>query len=213
MAMLPTGYVVGTNGVHNVSPTEQIGGAAMGITSATQITTGNPLTATMPIYDNTYKGGNRRVVVVQASGADHAYSVKTAMNSGTFQYNPEREFLINGYSTKVNGSASNILAIPGIDGQRSRSIETNKSKGYGFGTAFRAGYFSFTKVGTGATAQRTNWTTAPTSMNYTYKSTTNNSTDANDEANFVTYRSIPGELVFMGSGLTPVMKDYAAKTL
>ena len=210
MALLPTGFVVGTNGVHNASPTEQIGGAAMGITSATTITTGSPLTSTLPIYDNVYKGGNRRVLAIAASGGNHAYSAQKALSSGTFAYDASG-YIIRSYSTQINGTASTLMSNMGNAGYRLRRSLVQKSRGIGYATAFRAGYFRFTKI----SGQRTNWSTAPTALSATFKSTTSNSTDSDDQALYVTYRSVPGELTYMiGSTIAseaPKQDNYKAK--
>lgn len=116
--------------------------------------------------------------------------------------------MIYGYSTTINGIANTSLQITGADSFRQRTALKQKSWGYKYSTAIRAGYFSFTKI----SGKRTNWTTAPSSLNDTFRSTTNNATASSDQGQFVTYRSIPGELVYMQGSLTPFMDDYKAIT-
>ena len=208
MALLPSGYVIGTRGVYS-TPVEQIGAVALGITDATTVTTGNPYTQTLSIKDaiTTSTMSTRRSRPIAASGLSHAYSAQKALAAGTFAYDPNA-FLIHGYSTTINGIANTSLQITGADSYRQRTALKQKSWGYKYSTAIRAGYFSFTKI----SGKRTNWTTNPSSLNDTFRSTTNNAVASTDEALFVTFRSIPGELTFMDGSRDPVLKDYAAIT-
>lgn len=208
MALLPTGYVVSCRGT-GVPPLEQLGGCAMMITDATTVTTGSPFTQTLNLKDTVTNStmSTRRNRVIEASGTYHAYSAQKALAAGTFAYDPNA-FLIAGYSTTINGIANTSLQIVGADSFRQRTALKQKSWGYKYSTAIRAGYFSFTKI----SGKRTNWTTAPSSLNDTFRSTTNNATASSDQGQFVTYRSIPGELVYMQGSLTPFMDDYKAIT-
>lgn len=208
MALLPSGYVVGTRGVYS-SPTEQIGAVALGITDATTVTTGNPYTQTLSIKDAvaTSLMSTRRSRPVAASGLNHAYSAQKALAAGTFAYDPNA-FLIHGYSTTINGIANNSLLFTGADSYRQRTSLKQKSWGYKYSTAIRAGYFSFTKI----SGKRTNWTTDPSSLNDTFRSTTNNAVASSDEALFVTFRSVPGELTYMDGSRHPITDEYPAIT-
>ena len=208
MALLPTGYVISCRGT-GVAPLEQIGGAAMGITDATTVTTGSPFTSTLPIRDAITTGAmiSRRSRAIAASGLNHAYSAQRAMTSGTFAYDPNA-FIIQRYSTTINGIASNAMLFTDGDSYRLRRALRQKSWGYKYSTAIRAGYFSFTKI----SGKRTNWTTNPSALNDTFRSTTNNAVASDDQGMFVTYRSIPGELVYLSGSLTPVLADYSAIT-
>jgi hypothetical protein len=117
--------------------------------------------------------------------------------------------MLMGYTTMINGLANTKLKIVGGDGFRQRRAIKLKDRGAKYGTAFRAGYFNFT----GVTAQRTNWSTAPTALTNMFTSTTSNSTDADDQAQYVTWRTEPGELTYMGaSGVKPYTDNYKAKT-
>lgn len=207
MAVLPTGYVIGTRGV--TIPVEQIGAVALGITDASTVTTGNPYTQTLSIKDSitTSVVSTRRSRPIEASGTYHTYSAQKALSAGTFAYNPNA-FLISGYSTTINGIANTSLQITGDDGFRQRTALKQKSWGYKYSTAIRAGYFSFTKI----SGKRTNWTTNPSSLNDTFRSTTNNAVASSDEALYVTFRSVPGELTYMDGGLHPFTDEYAAIT-
>lgn len=211
MALLPSGYVVGTNGVHNASPTEKIGGTIFGTTDATSIAAGSPVTYRMPIKDQSGKFGNGRSYPIVTSGAGHVYNAIRSLPGGTFAYETY-EPMIRMSSTKVNGTASTKMSIMGNADTRLRRGLKQKDLGIGYGTAFRAGYFSFTKI----SGQRSNWSTAPSALSNTFKSTTNNGVDSDDQGMYVTYRAVPGELVYaLGSAITsisPKLDDYKAKT-
>lgn len=208
MAILPTGYVVGTRGVHASTPTEEIGGTIIGITTAT--TTGGKSPLTQPFQLNSGVPLNRLNFNIpqQASGTAHTFSATKAVSSGTFAYE-QSEFLIRGVCDRINGVASTLLQIGGNEQYRLRRDRKLKSWGYKYSTAIRAGYFRLTKI----SGQRTPWSTAPSALNDTFRSTTNNGTDADDQALFVTYRSIPGEYVFMPGTKNPYQGDYPARTL
>lgn len=205
MAILPTGYVVGTRGVYNVTPVEDLGGVALGITDATSTGAGRPVTQTFTILANLTNSGNRRSVPVQGSGTARTFSAQRAMASGTFGYFPSSgNFLIRGFSTSLNGFTQNALLIGGNEPFRLRRDPRLKNWGYKYSTAIRAGFFRFTKI----SGQRTPWSTAPAALNETFRSTTNNSVDAVDQSTYVTYRAIPGELVYLQGGPNPFLDDY-----
>jgi hypothetical protein len=208
MALLPTGYVVSCRGT-GVAPLEQIGAVALGITDATTVTTGNPYTQTLSIKDAVTNStmSTRRSRPIAASGTFHTYSAQKAFAAGTFAYEPNAA-LIQGYSTTVNGIANNALLFTDGDSYRRRTALIQKSWGYKYSTAIRAGYFSFTKIA----GKRTNWTTAPSSLNDTFRSTTNNAVASSDEAQFVTFRSVPGELTYMDGSRNPITDEYPAIT-
>ena len=208
MALLPTGYIVSCRGT-GVAPLEQYGGVALGITDASTVTTGSPYTQTLSIKDSMNNSllSTRRSKPVAASGTFHTYSAQKALSAGTFALDPNGALIMT-YSTTINGIANNSLLFSGDDGYRQRTALRQKSWGYKYSTAIRAGYFSFTKI----SGKRTNWTTAPSSLNDTFRSTTNKATDSADQGQYVTYRSIPGELVYMQGSLAPFLDDYKAIT-
>ena len=208
MALLPTGYVVSCRGT-GVAPLEQIGAVALGITDATTVTTGNPYTQTLNFKDSVTNSvmSTRRSRAIAASGPFHTYSAQKALTAGTFAYDPNA-FLIQGYSTTINGIANNSLLFTDGDQFRLRRSLIQKSWGYKYATAIRAGYFSFTKI----SGKRTNWTTAPSSLNDTFRSTTNNAVASSDEAQYVTFRSVPGELTYMDGSREPITDEYPAIT-
>lgn len=211
MATLPTGYVVTTTGDYSTN-VELIGGVIANTTSATTVGAGNPLTRAFTLAQTVASGINyQRSVPKALSGAAHAYSAQTATGGGTFAYNaPATNWLIRTLGDPVNGSASNVLLFNGNEEHRSRTLISNSQKGAQTSSAHRSGYWR----GIGISGQRTNWSTPPSTNNVTYRLPTNNAVDAADQAQFVTYKSVPGELTYhYGSGATPTTDEYAARTL
>jgi hypothetical protein len=203
MALLPNTIIYGTTG-DNSSPTEKRdGGTAVGITSGSDTTNG-PITQTFPLTSNAISG-TRRVTVIEASGAAHAYSAQKADTGGTFAYD-QSQFMIRTVATKINNQANTVLQINGLPANRPHTLISNSAKGALLTTAHRAGYWR----GIGISGQRTNWSTPPSTGDITFKLPTDNTTDAADQGQFVTYRSVPGELAYMYGAIDAVLKDYPA---
>lgn len=209
MALLPSGIIVGATG-NNTSPVEKKdGGTVIGITSASNTTTG-PITRTFNLTNNAIDGEPRRSLVLEKSGSGSAYNTKKALTSGTFardQVATRGEWIVRGLAEKINGSANTVLLINGTPFDRPKTRTSNKSKGAKTSTAHRSGYWR----PMGISGQRTNWSTAPATNNVAYVSTTNNAVDASDQCQFVTYRAVPGELVYMYGSLDAKLKDYPAR--
>ena len=75
-------------------------------------------------------------------------------------------------------------------------------------TAHRSGYWR----GVGISGQRTNWSTPPSTGDITFKLPTNNASDAVDQGQFVTYKSVPGELAYMFGAIDAKQDDYKARS-
>ena len=205
MALLPNTIIYGATG-NNSSPTEKLdGGTVVGITSASDTTNG-PITQTFPLTSNAIDGDVRQVLVLEASGAAHAYSAQKAFTAGTFAY-VQDQFMIRTVATKINNVASTLLSINGQAGNRPHTLISNKSKGAKTSTAHRSGYWR----GVGISGQRTNWSSALATNNVSYVLPTNNASPAVDQGQFVTYRSVPGELAYMYGAIDAQLKDYPAK--
>ena len=205
MALLPNTIIYGATGSSS-SPTEKLdGGTVVGITSASDTTNG-PITQTFPLTSNAIDGDVRQVLVLEASGAAHAYSAQKAFTAGTFAY-VQDQFMIRTVATKINNVASTLLSINGQAGNRPHTLISNKSKGAKTSTAHRSGYWT----GVGISGQRTNWSSALATNNVSYVLPTNNSSPAVDQGQFVTYRSVPGELAYMYGAIDAQLKDYPAK--
>ena len=205
MALLPNTIIYGTTG-NDSSPVEKRdGGTLVGVTSASDTVNG-PITQAFPLTSNAIDGDVRQVLVLEASGSAHAYSAQKAYASGTFAY-VQDQFMIRTVATKINNVASTVLSINGEVGNRPHTLISNKSKGAKTSTAHRSGYWR----GVGIAGQRTNWSTAPATNNVSYVLPTNNSSNASDQGQFVTYRSVPGELAYMYGALDAALVDYNAK--
>lgn len=205
MALLPNTIIYGATG-NDSSPAEKLdGGTIVGITSASDTTNG-PITQTFPLTSNAIDGSVRQVLVLEASGAAHAYSAQKAYADGTFAY-VQDQFMIRTVATKVNNVSSTVLSINGEVANRPHTLISNKSKGAKTSTAHRSGYWR----PMGISGQRTNWSSAPATNNVNYVLPTNNSSNAVDQGQFVTYRSVPGELAYMYGAIDATTVDYPAK--
>lgn len=205
MALLPSGIIVGTTS-NNTSPTEKRdGGTAVGITSGSDTTNG-PITQTFPLTSNAITLADRRTLVKELSGSGHASNAKKADTGGTFAYD-QVQFMIRTVATKINNQSNTALSINGEIDNRPHTLISNKSKGAKTSTAHRSGYWR----PMGIANQRTNWSTAPSTNNVSFVLPTNNSSDAADQGQFVTYRSVPGELAFMYGAIDANQVDYPAK--
>jgi hypothetical protein len=204
MAMLPSGIVVSTTGVYTNYPTEKFNGGVMfGISDGTPVNT-NLVTRRLTIRDSAVPNSLSRPV--EASGTNHAYSAAKVRSGGTFAYDGNNS-IIRGVTASINGTASTALLINGNEQFRDRRRLLQKSFGAKTSTAWRAGYFRWTRT-FGSSNPRSAWSTTPTVLNDTFRSTTNNGTNSDDQGQFVTFRSIPGELVYRIGAPAPFQDDY-----
>lgn len=200
MALLPNTIIYGTTS-NNSSPTEKRnGGTTVGNTVAT-----GPITKAFPLTLNAIDGTERRVRPLAAAGAGHAYNAKVAVSAGTFAYD-QVQFMIKTVATKINNISNTALSINGDASNRPHTLISNKAKGAKTSTAHRSGYWN----GAGIANQRTNWSTPPATNNVAFVLPTNNASNAADQGQFVTYKSIPGELAYMFGGLDAKQADFAA---
>lgn len=204
MALLPTGIIVVPTGADKqITPVEVIGGVVVGITAATDTAVGNPVTETFPFFEQAAvePGTN---APLESTSTNSAYNATTAISStGTFAYN-QVQFLIRNHASEINGSASNSLLINGNSQHLAKNYVSNSAKGARTSTAFRAGDWR----PLGIAGQRTNWATPPTSNDTAFVLTTNNASDAVDQAQFVTYMAVPGELTYRDGSPNPIQDEY-----
>lgn len=206
--ILPTGFNIGTQSIS--VPTNKTGGTAVGITAATSVANGQPITQTRPFSAMTVENLSyeQRSVPKALTGAGHASHATTA-TPGTFAYNQVAgTYLIRTYCDTITGSGNTALQSAGGEQHLQRRGLKQKELGASLLAAHRAGYWE----PIGIARQRTNWSTTPTALTNTFKSTTNNSTDSDDQALYVTYRSVPGELVYRDGSPSPILDDYKAIT-
>lgn len=203
MALLPNTYVYGTQG--SSSPTEKIGGVAIGITDATNVTTGQPLTVAKTVRDMALPHERNTPKKKTTTGT---YNVTHALaNTGNFYYDSS-DWIVKRMGTTINGTASTLLLNTGTPYTRPRRSLRLKGWGAKTSSAFRANQFKWV----GGLNQRTPWTVAPSGQNATFKETTSSS-DADDQAIYVTWMAVPGELVYMDGERHPFTDEYAARTL
>jgi|TARA_B100000029_G_scaffold454121_1_gene480408 hypothetical protein len=127
--------------------------------------------------------------------------VQTSKGSGAIAYQPEAgdpQFLIRGYSTKVNNVSNTVLQSGGSEKAGRRAINA-------LAKTHRYHITSINYV----TGQATKGGSAGDVSNFVQ--TGDGSTAASDDAANPT-RAIPGELVYMHGALTPKQDDYKAKT-
>ena len=138
--------------------------------------------------------------VTAITGTKHKPGVQTSKGSGTLAYQPaasDPQFLLRGYSSKINNVASSALQIAGSDsagrGDRGGVVKTHRyhitSIAYNTGFATKGG-------------------SAGNVSNFVKS---DGSTAASDEA-LETSRSVPGELVFHIGANVPTQADYSTKT-
>lgn len=210
MAMLPSGFIVSTTGIYTNFPVEKIGASIYGTTSATSTTVKRPsIIRALPTVSGvpSIPPGTRKTRPIAVSGTNHTYSAQKAYTAGTFYYDGGRsQMLIATYSSKINNVASTLLSLTGGDTFRQRRNIKNNDRGSSYATAIRARYFSFTKI----SGQRTQWSTPPTALSNSFYSLPSTGVAA-DNAMYVTWRTIPGELQYLhGSGNGVKLADYPA---
>lgn len=207
MALLPSGIIVATKGANAAknSPTEVRGGVIVGITSATDVEVGNPVTEVFQFSANAI--GERDVdTTPKESASVLSTSNQTGvLTGGTFAYN-QVEFMMMMSADTINNSSATALLIGGQTTPPPHRSISNKSKGAKTSTAYRAGYWR----ALGIAGQRTNWSTAPSTNNVAYQETTGTG-NADDEAIFVTYKAIPGELAYMDGSPNPIQDEYKGR--
>ncbi len=206
MALLPSGIIVAPTGsTKNFTPVEVRGGVIVGITDATDTTAGNPVTETFQFKKNAIKASFSSPK--ESTSTSSAYNATTSISStGTFAFN-QVQFMIRGSATKINNTASNVLLINGLADNYPHRNVSNKSKGAKTSTAWRAGYWR----AVGIAGQRTNWSVAPATNNVNYVKTTNNAQNADDDAIFVTYKAVPGELTYQDGSPNPIQDEYKGR--
>lgn len=176
------------------------GGVAVGVST----TSGSAITSSLAIRSVNPAGeqkGNR-----VRSSSTGSQNIAAATSGGRLSYDPTREFILHGFSTKINGTASNVMAFASTpSGTNRKAVQPKVGMiGVAYKTAILAGYWR----PLGISGQRTNWSTAPTTMVGTnYKSTTNAATTASDKA--VSSLTVPGNLVYRTGAAAAVVKAYA----
>lgn len=204
---IPSTYKLSTTDNTDTTPTEKIGGVVIGVTSATTVTAGEPITK---VFDLKTQGTDGAVGGRRTSPKDTASTVEAKGASiGTFAYDQVAWILRgNQASNKINNSTSTELTINGNGDDRDNERSSVKPVGGKTLTAFAARYWQ----PLGITDQRTNWSTAPTAMNVAnfLDPATGSATAVPDGA--VGTEAVPGELAYLYGALDPKQDDYKART-
>ena len=201
---IPSTYKVSTTDNTDTTPTEKIGGVVIGVTSATTVTTGQPVTKVFDLKTQGTDGaaGGRRVT---PKDTDFTNAV---LSGGTFAYDQVAWMLIGNQSNnKINNVASTALTIMAGERLRDRERSSLTPIGAKTSTAWRDGSFEYL----GVSAQRTPWGSGiPDPMN---------AADYHDGFGGVTIidnavgtRAIPGELAYMYGSLIANTGEYSAMT-
>jgi hypothetical protein len=202
---IPSTYKLSTTDNTDTTPTEKIGGVAIGITSATTVTTGSAITKVFDLKTQGTDGVDRRTAPKDTASTIEAKGAAT----GTFAYDQSAFIFIgNQANNKINNSTSTALTLNGHEGVRDGDRASVKPIGGKTLTAFAARFWQ----PLGISAQRTNWSTAPTAMNVAnfLDPATGSATAVPDGA--VGTRAVPGELTYMFGALDAKQDDYKEKT-
>lgn len=196
-------YVYSTTGN---SPTSipKVGGVAIGITDATSTAVGQPLTVAKTLKDMVSRPAKNRPV--QSTGNAVTIAIPALASTGSFAYEMT-DWIVARLGTTINGVASNVLTSMGtkVPARRNRR---QKAWGAKTSSSFRAGRLRFYS----STTSRTPWTATPSGNTADFVSTTNNAVAADDEAIYVTFMAVPGELVYRNGSKNPYQDNYKAQT-
>lgn len=185
------------------------------IVNAGNVSADSPVTKVLDLNDlNTGSEYGSKVVVNTATGANFTdpQGVIKAVSAGTFAYTPAKgtNFLLRAAGDtnagKVNGSASNVLTIPGgVTNKSIHKLVTTRQ----MGTYATASFNVLAVPSSGVVPGRTKGTGAGSVVEYVQAD--DGSTAASDDAASPT-RSVPGELTYhFGSLARPTTDDYKAK--
>ena len=204
---IPSTYKLGTTDNTDTTPTEKIGGVVIGVTSATTVTAGEPVTK---VFDLKTQGTDGAVGGRRTSPKDTASTVEAKGASiGTFAYDQVAWILRgNQASNKINNSASTELKINGNGDDRDNERSSVKPIGAKTSTAWRGNLFN----PLGRSGLRTPWDSAPDPMNAAnfLDPATGSATAVPDGA--VGTEAVPGELAYMHGALDAKQDNYKART-
>ena len=199
---IPSVYKLSTTDNTDTTPTEKIGGVVIGITSATTVTVGEPVTKVFDLKTQGTDGVDRRT-----APKDTAATVEALAATGTFAYD-QVAFMLRGNqsSNTINASASTELQINGNGDDRDREHSSLTPIGAKTSTAWRANFFN----PIGISGSRSPWDSAPGPMNAAnYQDAVGGVTTVD---NAVGTRAIPGELAYMYGAIVANTGEYSAMT-
>ena len=208
---IPSTYKVAPTG-DGAFTAQKIGGVVIGITSATTVTDGSPVTKVFDLKTQGTDGVERRTNV-KDTVASASPSTVGALGSGvgTFAYDQSAFILIgNQANNKINNSASTLLTLNGHEGARDNERSSLAAIGAKTSTAWTAGNWR----PLGVSAQRTNWSSGPDAI-FTHAESGyyDGDTAANTTVdNAIGTKAVPGELAYMYGALDANQDAYKART-
>jgi len=199
---IPSTYKVAPTG-DGAFTAQKIGGVVIGITSATTVTAGSPVTKVFDLKTQGTDGVDRRT-----TPKDTDITVTALAATGTFAYDQSAFIFIgNQANNNINGTASTALTLNGRESARDNERSSLTPIGAKTLTAFAARYWQ----PLGISAQRTNWSTDPTAMNVADYDDGDTST-ATTVDNAIGTKAVPGELAYMYGALDANQDEYKART-
>ena len=206
---IPSTYKVAPTG-DGAFTAQKIGGVVIGITSATTVTDGSPVTKVFDIKTQGIDGVERRTNV-KDTVASASPSTVGALGSGvgTFAYDQSAFILIgNQANNKINNSASTLLTLNGHESARDNERSSLTPIGAKTLTAWRNGSFEHL----GVSAQRTPWGSGtPDPMNAADYDDGDTST-ATTVDNAIGTQAVPGELSYMYGAIDASGATYSERT-
>ena len=199
---IPSSYKRATTG-DAAFTAQKVGGVVIGITSATTVTAGSPVTKVFDLKTQGTDGVDRRT-----APKDTDITVTALAATGTFAYDQSAFIFIgNQANNNINGTASTALTLNGRESARDNERSSLTPIGAKTLTAFAARYWQ----PLGISAQRTNWSTDPTAMNAADYDDGDTST-ATTVDNAIGTKAVPGELAYMYGALDANQDAYKART-
>lgn len=199
---IPSSYKRATTG-DAAFTAQKVGGVVIGITSATTVTAGSPVTKVFDLKTQGTDGVDRRT-----APKDTDITVTALAATGTFAYDQSAFIFIgNQANNNINGTASTALTLNGHESARDNERSSLTPIGAKTLTAFAARYWQ----PLGISAQRTNWSTDPTAMNVADYDDGDTST-ATTVDNAIGTKAVPGELAYMYGALDANQDEYKART-
>ena len=183
---------------------QKVGGVVIGITSATTVTAGSPVTKVFDLKTQGTDGVDRRT-----APKDTDITVTALAATGTFAYDQSAFILIgNQANNNINGTASTALTLNGHESARDNERSSLTPIGAKTLTAWRNGSFEYL----GVSAQRTPWGSGtPDPMNAADYDDGDTQT-ATTVDNAIGTQAVPGELSYMYGAIDASGATYSERT-
>jgi hypothetical protein len=200
---IPSSYKRATTG-DAAFTAQKVGGVVIGITSATTVTAGSPVTKVFDLKTQGTDGVDRRT-----APKDTDITVTALAATGTFAYDQSAFVLIgNQANNNINGTASTALTLNGRESARDNERSSLTPIGAKTLTAWRNGSFEHL----GVSAQRTPWGSGtPDPMNAADYDDGDTST-ATTVDNAIGTQAVPGELSYMYGAIDASGANYSERT-